>query len=509
MASNHTHALNRRQFLGAAAAGAMALAAEERPNILVLLSDQHSPHVFGAYGDPIVRTPNLDALAAGGVQFDHAYCPSPICVPSRMSFLTGRTPSENQVWSNADTLPSDTPTFAHTFGAAGYDTALIGRMHFSGPDQWHGFGRRLVGSLTPIYPNYSIPLTPELLLGAQNATHKGLQASGYGKTAYIAYDEEVTSTTVDFLREKGRQRTKPFCVVSGFVLPHAPYVCPKEDWDYYLDRVRMPEIPSNYLERLHPAIRHWRTVRGLNQASPEEIRRARAGYYGLVTHYDRLVGRIMSALKESGLERNTIVVYTTDHGDMAGELGLFWKSTFFEGSVSVPLIFSWPGTLTHRRVKRLANTIDVGPTLAALAKTDPMPLASGRNLAPVLRGEAAGGPDEVFSEFPPSMGSPAIRMIRSGNWKLIHYDGMQPQLFDLAADPQEFHDLAADPGHQEVRRRLQARVLDGWSADVIQREQARRAKAGPVLRKWAQEVQPEAPLQWKAPPNANEYTLPK
>src|SRR5262245_45312206 len=199
---------SRRQFLTAMTGAALASGATERPNILVLMSDQHSPHVFGAYGDSVVRTPNLDALAASGIQFDHAYCPAPVCVPSRMSFLTGRQPSENQVWSNGDTLPSDVPTFAHTLGAAGYDTALIGRMHFNGVDQWHGFARRLVGSLTPMYANYSIPLTPELLKGAQNASLEGLQAAGYGKTAYMAYDEEVTAATVDFLREKGRSKGK-------------------------------------------------------------------------------------------------------------------------------------------------------------------------------------------------------------------------------------------------------------------------------------------------------------
>src|SRR5262245_27726144 len=214
---------SRRQFLTAMTGAALASGATERPNILVLMSDQHSPHVFGAYGDSIVRTPNLDALAASGIQFDHAYCPAPVCVPSRMSFLTGRQPSENRVWSNSDYLPSDIPTFAHTLGAAGYETTLIGRMHFNGVDQWHGFGRRLVGSLTPIYPHTRIPLTPELLLGAQNSSHKGLQAAGFGRTAYLAYDDDVTASTVNFLRQKGKDHRKPFCVVSGFVLPHAPY----------------------------------------------------------------------------------------------------------------------------------------------------------------------------------------------------------------------------------------------------------------------------------------------
>src|SRR5579863_8725090 len=207
--------MKRREFLkrvGASGGAALPLARaasasqvnsndSERPNVLIIMSDQHSPHVLGCYGDRVVKTPNLDALADHGVLFRSTYCAAPLCVPSRMAFLTGQQPSSTRVWENGDTLASDIPTFAHALGAAGYDTALIGRMHFLGIDQWHGFGRRLVGDVLPQYPYLKIPLTPELLVGAQGIP-KSVQVAGPGKTAYQAYDEDVTESAIRFLREK-------------------------------------------------------------------------------------------------------------------------------------------------------------------------------------------------------------------------------------------------------------------------------------------------------------------
>ena len=320
--------MRRREFLGAAASPLAQpdAKARDRPNFLILLSDQHSPHVLGCRGDKVVKTPNLDALAQTGILFESAYCQSPVCVPSRMSFLTGQQPSKNRVWTNNDTLPSDIPTFAHALGAAGYETLLIGRMHFLGKDQNHGFEKRLVGSITPMYAHIPQTLPQHLLVGAQGNSLAAVRTAGPGKTSYQAYDDEATTATVGFLRKRAREQGRPFCVVAGFVLPHAPYICRKQDWDYYYGRVTLPQAPPAYYENLHPAIKTWRKSRAIEDLSPEEIRKARTGYYGLVTHFDRLVGQIMNALEETGLRPNTVVVYTSDHGDMAGENGMWWKN---------------------------------------------------------------------------------------------------------------------------------------------------------------------------------------
>ena len=398
--------MHRREFLASPGLLSFLGSAQTREhplNFLVLMADQHSPHVLGCYGDPVVRTPNLDSLAAKGVLFRSAYCQSPICVPSRMSFLTGRQPSDIRVWGNGDTLPSDVPTFAHALGAGGYETALIGRMHFNGIDQWHGFAKREVGSILPIYPHLPMPMPERFMVGARNASRAGVQLAGPGHTAYQSYDEEVTTRTIAFLREHAREPRRPFCAVAGFVLPHSPFICSREQWDYYLPRVTVPQLPADYFERLHPAILRWRAARGLEGVTPEEVRKARAGYYGLVSDLDQRIGRVLGALQESGLDRNTVVIYTSDHGEMAGELGMWWKSNFYEGSVTVPLIISCPSRLQQRQRRReVVELVDVAPTLTDLAGSPPMPLTAGKSLAPLLRGERVAWPNRAFSEFPPT-----------------------------------------------------------------------------------------------------------
>lgn len=510
--------MRRRNFLGMLAAPALpgsgpaqqghAGNTKDRPNFLVLMSDQHSPHVLGCDGDKVVRTPNLDALAADGALFENAYCQSPVCVPSRMSFLTGQQPFEIKVWTNGDTLASDVSTFAHSLGAAGYETTLIGRMHFNGVDQWHGFEKRLVGSLSPIYPHISYPLPPRLLVGARGSSRESVRLAGPGKTAYQVYDAEVTKTTADFLRQKAKESDRPFCIVSGFVLPHCPYICSKEDWDYYLRRVTLPRIPQQFFENLHPAIKTWRKNRQTEYLTEEEILRARAGYYGLVTQFDRQVGLMMDALKATGLDKNTVVIYTTDHGEMAGEHGMWWKSNFYEAAVSVPLIISSPERFKPgRRVKEVVSLTDLGPTMVDLAGSDKMPEASGASLAPLLRAERVDWANEAFSEYAPSAGVPAMRMVRSGKWKLVHYEGLRPQLFDLENDPDEFEDLGNSPGHTEIRNQLHERVLTAWSAEELKKELAKRGRHRGVIRTWAEKVRPDAPLQWTEPEGANVFPL--
>lgn len=477
-----------------------------RPNVLIMMSDQHNPHVLGCEGDPVVRTPNLDAIAARGVLFESAYCQSPLCVPSRMSFLTSQQPSEIKVWTNGCVLPYDVSTFAHSLGAAGYETTLIGRMHFVGHDQYHGFQQRLVGSLTAVHAGGRGPgLTPALLKGT-GQTRPAVTTAGPGKTAYQAYDEAVAQAAAEFLAAKATQQDKPFCAVVGFVLPHCPFVCPKEDWDYYYDRVTLPEFPEGYFDRQHPAIKLWRKNRGVDDVPDEEIRRARAGYYGIVTHFDRQVGVVMDALGQAGLAEDTIVLYTSDHGEMAGEHGMWWKSNCYEGSASVPLIVSCPERFeTGRRVKEVVSLVDIGPTLCELAGAEPMPLASGRSFLPLLQEEPVDWPNEAFSEHYATHHTPPVRMIRRDQWKLVHHEGHRPQLFDLEADPDEFHDLGNDPAHAATREELHQRVLADWSADEMASQLALRSRHQAVLRDWYRSVQPPNTGLWVAPPDANDF----
>lgn len=481
----------------------------DRPNFLVIMSDQHNPHVMGCAGDEVARTPHLDDLAQRGVLFESCYCPSPLCVPSRMSFMTSRYPSHIAVWSNQCMLPSDIPTFAHALGAAGYETALAGRMHFVGPDQRHGFERHLVGAMSCAHiggRNRSLP--PELL-AATGQSRKAVEVAGPGRTGYQAFDEAVAEGSADLLRGRGLN-DRPFCLVAGFVLPHCPFICPPEDWEHYLERVALPVVPEGYFKKLHPAVKLWRKNRGIEDLAEDEIRRARAGYCGILTHFDRQVGKLLTALDESGLADSTVVIYTSDHGEMAGEHGMWWKSNFYEGSASVPLIVSWPGRFAEgARLPHVTNLVDLGPTMIDLAGGDALPDVDGRSLAPLLRGEAVDWPDETFSEQYPSHGVPAARMIRRGPWKLVHYERYRPQLFHIEDDPNEWNDLGEDPQHDDIREQLHARALEGWSAQRIEQTLAERRRAHGILSAWYRAVQPPEIEQWVARPGDNVYTQPQ
>jgi choline-sulfatase len=501
--------MRRRDFIGAMAAShlAPAPAADVRPNILLIMADQHSPHVLGCYGDPVVRTPHLDALAARGAIFEHAYCQAPLCVPSRMSFLTGQQPSAIGVWGNSDAIPPDVPTFAHSLGAAGYETVLIGRMHFNGVDQSHGFEKRLVGDPAPPYLHQSFPLPPELLIAATNHARESVTIAGPGRTAYQVFDEDVTRSAVEFLRD--RKAARPFCAVVGLVLPHSPYICEQRDWDYYLNRVTVPEPPANTLTNLHPAVKEWRKSHGIEHLTQPEIRRARAGYYSLVSKVDREVGQILEALEQSGQARNTVVIYTSDHGEMAGENGLWWKSNFYEGAVGVPLIITWPGRIKPGlRLSHLTGLVNLAPTLTAISAGPSLPHCKSSDLLGILQNGTAQWNNEVLSELPALQTDVAMRMVRRGRWKLTHYDGFRPQLFDLETDPHEYRDLGESGKHSAIRDELHKRALDGWSAGRIRDVLADRARDRTLIRKWGEKVQPATPPMWHAPKGSNVFIPP-
>lgn len=472
-----------------------------RPNILLIMSDQHHPHIMGCEGDPVVRTPNLDRLAERGALFENCYCPSALCVPSRMSFMTSRYPSGNEVWTNGCHLSSDIPTFAHSLGAAGYESLLIGRMHFVGPDQRHGFERRLVGDVCSPYIGGPLPaLTEEIFPGA-GFNRKSFDLTGGGRTGYQIYDEQVAGEAADYLKVHAgtpADERRPFCAVVGFVLPHCPFICPEEDSRYYEDKVTLPEPADRY--PTHPAIQLWQQTSGVEDLPQEKARRARAAYYGLVTHFDRQVGTVLDVLEQSGLAKDTVVIYVSDHGEMAGEHGLWWKLSHYEGSASVPLIVTWPGRIEGgRRLNQVVNLTDIGATMIDIGGGAPLPNTVGRSLLPLLDGEPIEWEDETFCECCPYEALPASRMVRRGPWKLVYYAGFRPILFNLDADPNELHDLGEDPAHAEIVRDLTARVLDGWSPSHIEETVSRRMQSWGVLAQWYTQVQPENPDLWYPP----------
>lgn len=317
----------------------------QRPNVLYIQSDQHNAAITGCYGDPIIRTPNLDGLAARGSVLNNVYCASPICVPSRMSMLTGRYPHENEVWANAHILVSAIPTYAHAMGAAGYRPVQIGRLHFIGPDQLHGFAERLVGDHSPDYTGSPRPHDHGALDGTAAPTRVSLAKSGYGQSAYQVHDEYVTAATVDYfnrlgVRKRSGESVEPFSLSVGLMLSHEPFVARKEDYDQYDGSIPMPRTREPYSEALHPYFRWWRKRTGIEEVSDGEILRCRTAYWALVSRMDAIIGEMLDALRQNGFEENTLVIYTADHGEQVGEHDLWWKQIFYDDSAKVPAIIS-------------------------------------------------------------------------------------------------------------------------------------------------------------------------
>ena len=487
----------------------------ERPDILFILSDQHARKIARCYGDPVALTPNLDRIAAGGVTFDQAYCPSPICTPSRMSMLSGRWPHENRCWTLEDQLASDIPTYAHALGAAGYHTILCGRLHSIGPDQEHGFAERHVGDCSPNWlgaPRQDLGV----LTGAQgpaaptedddDPTAFSIRQSGWGQSGYEVVDDATTDAACRRLEVLGRARAAgdrtPFLLQVGYILPHCPFVARKSDFDAFAGRVSADTLPRSHDE--HPFITTWRAHTRTENPDREAVVRARTAYYGLVRALDAKIGRLLDALAAAGLTRNTLVVYASDHGEQLGDRDLWWKNTFYEESVGVPLVISWPGRLREgTRSAHVVNLVDIGATFIAAAGAPPLPRSHGRSLLPIAANEAAEWQDETFSEYVTDLSSAWTgpkatrqRMVRSGRWKYIHVDGDRPQLFDLEADPQELADLGADPAHEDVRSRLAARVLDGWDPGAIAEEVEVRTREKALLRAWGQTTTPASRHQF-------------
>ena len=284
----------------------------------------------------------------------------------------------------------------------------------------------------------------------------------------------TASAACEYLRARGEARRAgsrdPFCLTVGFLLPHPPYVAWSEDYERFAGRVPPPvyhEPPSPP----HAWEQWWRENRNITQVDAAAVQRARTAYYGLVHRLDVMVGEVLRCLEGEGLDENTLIVYSTDHGDQLGERGLWWKHTLYEDSVRVPLVLRWPKRVpAGERRAQVVDLLDVAATMAGALGGPALPYGHGRDLLPVAEDPKAPWVDEIFCEHctdtvPAWTGGQATqqRMVRSGDWKLIYAHGYPVQLYDLARDPHERHDLGNDPQHAPIRARLEARVLDGWN----------------------------------------------
>jgi choline-sulfatase len=482
--------------------------AKRPPNVLIIMSDQHHPRFLGGV-HPFLQTPAMDALAARGTRFSSAYCSFPLCCPSRMSFMSGRYASRVNCNDNLAQLASDVPTFAHGFLASDYNTLLCGRMHFVGEDQRHGFETRLVSDVTTAYVNVDWALRPVLgdFVDTPGYSRQGLLKSGPGNTGYHDYDRAVCDNAVRWLRERGDQQAeRPFMMVVGFASPHCPFIAPPEDYELYDKLVAEADLPDPHLDKVHPLILEQRRMARIDDepAVPKAAqRRARVAYLGLCTFLDRLVGNITGALAQAGLAEDTIVVYTSDHGEQLGEHGLWWKTTFYEGSVGVPLIMAGPGVPAGKVCGKNVSVMDIGPTVLDMAGAAALPDTDGRSFRCLLGGDEAAWDDEVIAECISAWAKPpAMRMVKRGPWKYCHYHGGAAQLFNLAVDPDELCDRVADPACAEIVAQLRARALRDWDGGAIERQLKVREREVALIREWHKRVKPAEPdpLWFGSPP---------
>ncbi|WP_250529295.1 choline-sulfatase [Caballeronia sp. ATUFL_F1_KS4A] len=453
---------------------------ETKQNILVLMADQLTPFALAAYGNRVTKTPRIDALAREGVVFESAYCASPLCAPSRFSLLAGKLPSNIGAYDNAAELPSETLTFAHYLRAEGYRTILSGKMHFCGADQLHGFEERLT---TDIYPA-DFGWTPDW----QNADARPtwyhnmssvIDAGPCVRTNQLDFDDEVTFTTRQKLFDIARERNagkdaRPFMMVASLTHPHDPYAIPRKYWDAYRDEdIDMPSYRDS-LDACDPHSKRLRHVYEADRTPPtdRQIRNARRAYYGAVSYVDDQFASILEALDEAGLADDTIIVVTSDHGEMLGERGLWYKMTFFEGGCRVPLIVHAPKRFGAHRVKDSVSHLDVLPTLVEFARGQ-APQAwpdsiDGQSLVPHLR--ETGGHDEAIGEYLAEGAIAPIVMIRRGRFKFIHSSVDPDQLYDVEADPFERENLASDERHAARVAEFRAEIARRWNLDALHRD---------------------------------------
>jgi choline-sulfatase len=449
-----------------------------RPNVLLVMADQLAAGWLPTYGHAPVRAPNLTALAERAAVFESAYCPAPLCAPSRAGLLSARLPSRTGVFDNAAEMPAALPTVTHQLRAHGYYTGLVGKMHFVGPDQLHGFEERLTADIYPgdldWTPDWRLPAGEQLpwYHTMESVLEPGVTVASMQQD----YDDEVAFRAVrklfDLAREDGE---RSFFLVVSFSNPHDPWELRPRYWDLYdRDAIDLPAVPRIPLDDADPHSRRLRAMCGVDRVdlSPDQLRAARHGYYAAISYLDERVGEVFAALRDAGFGDDTIVAFTADHGEMLGERGLWYKMSFFEHSARVPLLVRVPGGAS-RRVAEPVSLLDVAPTLLELTGV-PWPDEHAENLdgtsvVGLMTGEAASRPGAVLAEYlAEGVNAPAV-MVRRGRHKLIACPGDPDQLYDIAADPAERVNLASDGEHGTTVRELRGEVERQWELDALAR----------------------------------------
>ena len=455
-----------------------------KPNILLIMADQLAPRFLASYGSPVAKAPNLDRLAAEGVVFDNAYSNSPLCVPARAVALSGLLPSRSGVYDNAAEFSAEIPTFAHYARLQGYRTCIAGKLHAIGPDQLHGFEERLT---TDIYPA-DFGWTPDWRLRGRERIdwwyHNMSSVKEAGTAAItnqLEFDDEVAFLASRQLFDWSRyQGDEPFLLKVSFTHPHDPYVNRRRFFDLYSDSDIPPPtvgpIPYPELDQ-HEQRLYDMAAMDDDKITDDDVRRARRGYCASISYVDSLIGSLIDTLETCGRLDETIVIFTSDHGDFLGERGLWYKMSFREAAARIPLIVWQPGRFTARRIRQPVSLADLAPTIAALTGCSELATpVDGGNLVPLLDGGPENPGATAYGEYLAEGVIAPMYLLRRGRWKFIHTPSDPDQLFDLAADPLELDNLApTDPARTAAfRREIESRFdIDAISRKVLSSQRAR------------------------------------
>lgn len=422
-------------------------------NVLIIMDDEHNPKMLGCNNHPLVKTPNLDRLAARGTRFTSAYTNSPICVPARAALATGRYVHETGCWDNAIAYDGILPSWGHHLQKNGNRVVSIGKLHYTDEKAPTGFDDQII----PMHIQDGVgdlhgSIRDELPVRYQSRDLA--QRIGPGESTYVEYDRKITDSTCAWLRtEASKHRDKPWALFCSFISPHSPLMAPQNYYDMYpVDRIQMPKKrPAGFQHPWWDALNRC-YIFDESFESDHHRKIAIASYFGLCTFIDDCVGRVLSALDVAGLSNDTRVLFLSDHGDNMGARGLWGKSTMYEESAGVPMMMAGPDIPSGKVVRTPVSLVDIFPTVLdwmGLNPSNPDNTLRGDSLS-----EIANAPYDanrtVFSEYHAAGATSGAFMLRKGRYKYIHYVGFAPELYDLELDPEELHDLSVSAEHRGV-----------------------------------------------------------
>lgn len=470
--------ITRRDFTKALAAGMGASifpeisitqtpdTAVKRPNILFVCSDQHSGRMLmGSSGGRVpVKTPNLERLASRGVLFRNAYCASPVCAPARAAMMTGRFASDVGSYGNTTVFDGRVRTWGNDLRDAGYTCWATGKMDLTaGKDL--GFSEVKTGHGHSQHPDITELFRRPM---CYRIDERQLVDGRVGERG--AHDKELLASAIKFIRTQSSTPAKPWVAYVGVTFPHPEFEAPEKYWHLYPpEQMSLPNLPPGYLEELHPVFQVLRDFSMLSTPIPEErIRRARSAYYGMITELDESLGAALDELERTGALKDTVVIYTADHGEMLGEHGLWLKRALLEGAACVPLIMAGASLPAGKVIDAPVSHVDLAATLLDLAGVQRPAEFRGTSLLPLVSGRTNAGPAHVYGESHMEGNCTGSFMIRRGDWKYIYFSYYSDNLlFNLREDPGEMNNLARKPETASIEREMRDALTSLVDPDAV------------------------------------------